>query len=42
MKCTLNFACPFFQMEKKIVSVLFKYKFKRSADDLEINFSCQW
>ena len=39
MKCTLNFVCPFFQMEKqiKIVSALFKYKFKRTTDDLQIN-----
>ena len=42
MKCTLNFVCPFFQMEKKNVSVLFKYKFKRSTDDLVINFSSKW
>ena len=35
MKCTLNF----FQMEKqfKIVKALYKYKFKRTTDDLQIN-----
>ena len=39
MKCILNFVFPFFQMEKqlKIVSALFKYKFKRTTDDLQIN-----
>ena len=41
MKCTLNFVCPFFQMEKqiKIVSALFKYKFERTTDDLQINLA---
>ena len=39
MKCTLNFFLSFFQMEKqlKIISALFKYKFKRTTDDLQIN-----
>ena len=39
MKCTLNFVCPFFQMEKqiKIVSALLKYKFKRTTDNLQVN-----
>ena len=35
MKCTLNF----FQMKKqfKIVTALYKYKFNRTTDDLQIN-----
>ena len=32
-----EFFLSFFQMEKKIVNGLYKYKFERTTDDLQIN-----
>ena len=33
----IEFFLSFFQMEKKIVNALYKYKFERTTDDLQIN-----